>query len=361
MNNENDKRHRENGGNHEDKNLFDLNSPHNDFLNESNTQSNTNDSNNSESLNTESPFMNSSETPFTNTHQNNFENVGETSDGTHTPPQPERQPQQHNAVPRNPYNPRNAMAYGGVPMSPVLQKDWGLRKILASVFAVPMMFLLMVALMIPVVFTMGVPDITTSLILTIVCEIGVLFWGLWITGALGKIKETLYLKNFSWKNIGIGAGFGALLFIGLQTLSIGLSQLGLSKVESSDTSTSLSSLTGIEQFIILLIVVPFIVPVIEELFFRGYIFGFLRNSERFRSEKVAFWTALLVSSFIFAVMHAQGFSTFSDFFIIGWIFIVALVNAKLLEKTQSIYTAMASHVTYNFITAILGFIASSAA
>lgn len=256
-------------------------------------------------------------------------------------------------LPTNPNQPAN-------PYRIEVQKDWDLRKIIASLTAVPMMFVVMVALMIPIVFITGMPNITVSLMLTVVSEIIVLFWALWITGNLKNIKETLYLKNFKWKNIGLGVGVGTVLFIGLQSLSILFSKIGLAPVESSETSTMLGELGGFEQFLILLIVVPFIVPVIEELFFRGYVFGFLRNSKKFKSEKIAFWTAIIVSSFIFAIMHAQGFETFNDYFIVAWIFIVALTNAKLLEKTQSIYTPIASHVTYNFITAVLGFIASTA-
>lgn len=246
-----------------------------------------------------------------------------------------------------------------------IKKNIDLRKIITVIAAGPGMLLLSTLILIPIMLLTGSiltgeVNITAAVLTTVVAELIIIIWALAVTDQLKGWREALYLKGFKLKNVGIGIGAGIALFITLQLVSIALTKLGILTIESSETSSSLGALEGIELYIVLLLIVPILVPIVEEVFFRGFIFGFLRKNAIIKP-KYSLWTATLVSSIIFALMHFQGAGSLNDLFVIIWIFIVALVNVMLLEKTQSLYTSIASHVTYNMITAILSIVASQVA
>lgn len=89
---------------------------------------------------------------------------------------------------------------------------------------------------------------------------------------------------------------------------------------------------------ILLVVVAFIGPVVEEVFFRGFLYSAFKKN----------WgilPALFLSSVLFSVVHLQVFS-FIPLFIIGWLL------AYIFEKTKSLFPAVFLHAVYN-LTLIL--------
>lgn len=90
---------------------------------------------------------------------------------------------------------------------------------------------------------------------------------------------------------------------------------------------------------ILLIVVAFIGPVVEEVFFRGFLYSAFRKS----------WgvlPALFLSSVLFSVVHLQVYSFF-PLFLIGWLL------AYLFEKTRSLFPAIFLHAVYNLILILI--------
>ncbi len=86
---------------------------------------------------------------------------------------------------------------------------------------------------------------------------------------------------------------------------------------------------------VLLVVVAFVGPVIEEVFFRGFLYSAFKKS----------WgilPALFISSVLFSVAHLEIYS-FIPLFIIGWLL------AYIFEKTQSLLPAIFLHASYNLI------------
>jgi len=90
---------------------------------------------------------------------------------------------------------------------------------------------------------------------------------------------------------------------------------------------------------ILLIVVSSIGPVVEEIFFRGFLYSAFKKN----------WgtlAALFLSSLLFAVVHLQVYS-FLPLFIIGWIL------AYIFEKTKSLFPGIFLHAIYNLVLILI--------
>ncbi|MCJ7728203.1 MAG: CPBP family intramembrane metalloprotease [Actinobacteria bacterium] len=90
---------------------------------------------------------------------------------------------------------------------------------------------------------------------------------------------------------------------------------------------------------ILLVVVAVIGPFSEEVFFRGFLYSAFKKS----------WgvnVALLLSSFLFAIVHLQLYS-FIPLIIIGWLL------AYLFEKTKSLLMPIFLHGVYNLILILI--------
>lgn len=90
---------------------------------------------------------------------------------------------------------------------------------------------------------------------------------------------------------------------------------------------------------ILLVVVAVIAPFSEEVFFRGFLYSAFKKS----------WgvnVALLLSSFLFAIVHLELYS-FIPLIIIGWLL------AYLFEKTKSLLPAIFLHGVYNLILILI--------
>lgn len=260
--------------------------------------------------------------------------------------QPFHEPEIHENIPDNPIyrQPLTPNQHGPTER----ERDASKRKITAAYSSIFMLVLVIAVISIPFLF-FSMFSITSALFLTIVAELVTVALGLLIIQAGKNWKSALRLHNFRWKSTLIGAGIGTGLFLTLQALALGVNAIAPEGggIESSETSLLLGSATGIELYLILLVIVPIIVPFVEELFFRGYIFGFLKDS------RAPLWSAFLVSSIYFAILHAQGFSSFGDFFIIAWTGVIALVHAFLVHKYDSIWPAVFSHIFYNLITSVI--------
>lgn len=191
-------------------------------------------------------------------------------------------------------------------------------------------------------------NVTYSILLTVLGELLIIFFGLLLTNNLQNFKEFLFLKNLDFKNVLKGLSVGLLLYVILQVFYISLNSLGVD-FSSSDTSVSLSDTTGFSKFFTLFILAPIVVPFVEEIFFRGFITRMV-SSGSFKKSTLVY--SALVSSLYFGLAHFQGLDNFTSIFVIVWTFIIGLVNSYLMLKTDSIYTAYASHFMYNFVTSL---------
>ncbi|RKY38663.1 MAG: hypothetical protein DRP72_01360, partial [Candidatus Omnitrophota bacterium] len=90
---------------------------------------------------------------------------------------------------------------------------------------------------------------------------------------------------------------------------------------------------------LLIFQILFLGPVVEELFFRGFLFSWLRK-------RFSFGLSTLVVSFIFAVLHKR-----VDNFLP--IIILSVVLCFIYERTQNILNSIFIHSLHNFLGVLL--------
>lgn len=94
-----------------------------------------------------------------------------------------------------------------------------------------------------------------------------------------------------------------------------------------------------------LIIVIMLAPVFEELVFRGGIFRSIRG-------KKGFWTATLVSSFLFGFMHVMSSLLLKEYIDLVYLFLyggLGIVLAWSYEYNHSIYASIIVHIAYNLL------------
>lgn len=230
------------------------------------------------------------------------------------------------------------------------------RRAIMGFASLPLMLVFATMFTIPLVFLAGFMgaqgvegvSIAGAVILTALAELVVLAIGLKWTKGFANLKETLLLGKPKLKHLLFGLGVGVVAFGGLQLIAMGFGALGM-PIESSNTSMSVTDTVGFERFLVLGLLVPFIIPFIEELFFRGYILGLFKKT---RGRLSAPWVGILVSAVFFGLVHFQGFASFTDLFLLVWIGIIGFAYALITSKTGTIWPAVAAHMAYNGITIV---------
>lgn len=100
-----------------------------------------------------------------------------------------------------------------------------------------------------------------------------------------------------------------------------------------------NSLLATHNSVFGLIAVIVLIPIFEEIFFRGVIFGFLRDNYKFP-------IALIVQALVFGIAHGnlvQGV----------YAFILGLFLGAIFYYTNSLYASIASHITYNLFGVLI--------
>lgn len=92
-------------------------------------------------------------------------------------------------------------------------------------------------------------------------------------------------------------------------------------------------------FLVTLIGVGILVPISEELFFRGALFTWFRGRYNFP-------VAMLASSIIFALGH------FDAIGVVASSFVLALVNAYVFEKSKNLWAPILMHITTNSVAVL---------
>ena len=86
-----------------------------------------------------------------------------------------------------------------------------------------------------------------------------------------------------------------------------------------------------------------IVPFAEELFFRGFVYGWLR-------QRMSIWPAALVSGLGFAVLHGV-------WWLIPALLLLGVILALVYERSGSIWAAVITHGLFNSFTTLLYYLA----
>lgn len=191
-------------------------------------------------------------------------------------------------------------------------------------------------------------SITVAVGSPLLAELTVVFVG-WLILRTSEFKRILCLVKPRLNDVSIGVIAGMTLFASLQLVANVMARYGF-KNSSSETSSFLGDSTGLTKIILLCLVVPIIIPIAEELFFRGTLIGFITNIGL--PQKLGVVIAVITSMITFGVVHIQGLSSFNDFFVLGWISFVGLVNALLFVWRKNLVTPVLSHIAYNGLTVL---------
>jgi membrane protease YdiL (CAAX protease family) len=145
-----------------------------------------------------------------------------------------------------------------------------------------------------------------------------------------------------WALMGVGAGFGALplAFIVAALLR---PALGSESVPSLQQYFGSGADFTIFHAMTMLLYGGFLVPLTEELLFRGLVFRWLR-------QRLDFWPAAFVSAAVFGIAHGS-----ADKAVIAGL--LGLPLAWLFEKSRSLAPAILLHQTYNSLALLLTFAA----
>ena len=160
----------------------------------------------------------------------------------------------------------------------------------------------------------------------------------------GKINKELFgLKGkMKWKYplIAVG-GFGVYYIISIfLTLLMALINPDFDISQAQDVG--FESLASSSDYVLAFLALVVIAPIVEEIIFRGFLFGVLKKSYRF-------WVAAILTSLTFAIAHGAwnvGVDTFA----------LSLVLCYLRYNYDSIYPAIFLHMVKNGMAYLLLFI-----
>ncbi len=166
---------------------------------------------------------------------------------------------------------------------------------------------------------------------------------------LGVYFIAIKPKNLSWKEVGIQQfsksywspiiGWIIVLIIGSILLSYIVEWLFDIGTNNSKTNSLQTRLTAI-NIIIAFVSAAIISPIYEEIFYRGFLYRWFRS-------KYGLFAGMLISSFIFMIVHIPTFNS------LPYTFLSGLVFAWTYEKSQSIYPPMIIHGTFNGLAVLL--------
>jgi len=147
----------------------------------------------------------------------------------------------------------------------------------------------------------------------------------------------------------IGLAAGLLGLVVIDVIGTLLSQVGLQPNQLEQFQFALSE--GPLAFVVLLIAAGVVAPFVEELFFRGFLFGLLRRRH-------PLWQAYVVSALLFTVLHNDpshmNLSQMAGLSI--GICLLAIMLAWVYQHTGSLYPAILAHAVNNATGLILFYV-----
>jgi len=145
--------------------------------------------------------------------------------------------------------------------------------------------------------------------------------------------------------VGLGAGLAGIVVIDVVVGTV-LSQFGLKPPNQLEQFQSVLN-QGPLGLVLFLIAAAVVAPFVEELFFRGFLFGVYRRRQ-------PLWLAYLVSSLLFAVLHLSNRMSRSEAIALSvGIFLLALILAAVYRYTDSLYPGMLAHAVNNTAAILL--------
>lgn len=158
----------------------------------------------------------------------------------------------------------------------------------------------------------------------------------WILKQSTSLKELGLTKLMSWTEIGVALAGMVTYFILTAVLLIAVRELlpAFDLEQTQDIGISIPR-PGIEMALAFLLLVA-VGPIVEEVLFRGYLYG------KLRTRGVPFWLTTLVVSVLFGLAHMQwnvGIDTFA----------LSIVMCATREITGSLWPSILMHMMKNGI------------
>ncbi|MFH1752719.1 MAG: CPBP family intramembrane glutamic endopeptidase [Candidatus Omnitrophota bacterium] len=224
---------------------------------------------------------------------------------------------------------------------------WDAVKVLILFFFYAYIVAILALLILPLFPKVGATDRIVSILNTTILDligIGCVFYFV-IYRYKHKIKDLgLSMKNF-FKNISYGF-MGYLAVLPLLFVTLLITALILSLLKRAPEPQPIFDLFLSEDKMPVLAYLSIFVaiagPVLEEIFFRGFLYTAIKK-------KTGIKWAILISAFIFSFLHAH-LAGFVPIMILG------VFLAYLYEKTGSLVVPMTVHVTHNLIMVFLMFL-----
>jgi len=199
------------------------------------------------------------------------------------------------------------------------------------------------------------PNVVEQLVPVSIAMLLTTIIGLTISGQIKNFKIIIGLKKPSTKYLLIGGILGLGLFIILEIVGV-MTHVAGADTGSNEISQQMYQLSGLTKIIGLFIIMAFLAPIVEEIFFRGFILNLLRIGHSVDSTSwnpgTKFTSILFVSTF-FALAHFQGGSDFSGTMSLIWPFTFSVLSCILRIESDSIVPSFIMHIFYNLLTAVV--------
>lgn len=174
-----------------------------------------------------------------------------------------------------------------------------------------------------------------------VATAGVLAGAMWYRYKRLSLSDISLTRLLSWKDIGLSiAGVVLYIIATMVVLGIAGALFGVNTTESQNLGlTRLSSHEVMTAFFVLVLITPFF----EEVLFRGFLYG------RLRQAKVSWWIPAIVVSALFGLAHGQ-WNVGLD------VFCLSMVACALREVTGSIWSGILLHMVKNLIAFLVVYV-----
>ncbi|MBQ9148154.1 MAG: CPBP family intramembrane metalloprotease [Oscillospiraceae bacterium] len=166
---------------------------------------------------------------------------------------------------------------------------------------------------------------------------------------IGKLTPMKEIFRFRKKGFATALGLG----LGIYVLILGGWALLKNWVDFSGIAGNLTKNAGVtrDNFLWVSLYISFVNSLLEEFFFRGFLFTNLKQNRRF---------AYLFSALLFAVYHVAMMIGWFDLWLLGLVlaglFVGGLIFDWLNEKQDCIYVSWLTHMFANFAINTIGFI-----
>ena len=172
-----------------------------------------------------------------------------------------------------------------------------------------------------------------------------------LPGHLSLQEIGLWPARLPWNWIGLAALLSVALLPVRVVLGVLVQYLVKGSLQGLTSGLRMQMLTPhgalLPNFLVSFFLGGVVVPFAEELFFRGALFSWFRR-------RYSLWVAILASSSLFALGHADTAAVVATSFVIG------VLNAWLFERTRSIWVPYTVHLVNNGLAFSLLYLALAA-